>query len=233
MVLGSLIFIILILIYAQVIKINLNISEIIKSKPENRNIGFVLALALMFFIFALFSPQIILSKTVLNYLALKKDSNIVGDTLGGIMNPFIAITGICLTFLAFYIQYIANKQVQNQFEIQKFESQFYEMLRIHREDVNDWKYKSSISERGDMYNGRIVSVEIFKQFIELKKEIEHYNRKAKIHITSYLSIDYKNKVNSLFGMLESDVVIVELIYIILFYGHRHCAKRYKGFVVDC
>ena len=83
----------------------------------------------------------------------------IGDTLGGIMNPFIAIAGVIVTYLAFYMQFKANQYQREQFEVQlskekeqfrqeldlqkeqflktQFENQFYEMLRIHRENVND------------------------------------------------------------------------------------------------
>ena len=39
----------------------------------------------------------------------------IGDTLGGTMSPFIAIAGILVTFVAFYIQVLANKQQREQF----------------------------------------------------------------------------------------------------------------------
>lgn len=39
----------------------------------------------------------------------------IGDTLGGIMNPFIAIVGVMMTFLAFYMQIKANKIQRDQF----------------------------------------------------------------------------------------------------------------------
>jgi len=72
----------------------------------------------------------------------------IGDTIGGIMNPFIAIAGILLTFLAFYIQFKANKaqfqlfrfELNNQNihnEKQEIENRFYEMLRLHKENVNE------------------------------------------------------------------------------------------------
>lgn len=38
----------------------------------------------------------------------------IGDTIGGIMSPFISIIGALLTFAAFWVQYLAN---QKQFEI--------------------------------------------------------------------------------------------------------------------
>ncbi|MAU17159.1 MAG: hypothetical protein CMH46_16650 [Muricauda sp.] len=53
----------------------------------------------------------------------------LGDTIGGIINPIIAISASLLTFLAFYIQYQANKQVQRQFEKQQID------------DLNNFEYK--------------------------------------------------------------------------------------------
>lgn len=40
----------------------------------------------------------------------------IGDTIGGIMNPFIAIGGVIMTFLAFYMQIRANKIQREQFQ---------------------------------------------------------------------------------------------------------------------
>jgi hypothetical protein len=65
------------------------------------------------------------------------DANEFGDYFGGVMNPLIGLTAAFITFLAFYIQFVANKQITNQFKIQQFESQFYEMLRLHKENVNE------------------------------------------------------------------------------------------------
>ena len=62
-----------------------------------------------------------------------------GDLVGGILNPIVAFIGIVAASLAFYVQYKANTQVQKQFRIQQFESQFYEMLRLHKENVNEMK----------------------------------------------------------------------------------------------
>lgn len=48
----------------------------------------------------------------------------IGDTLGGILNPFIALVGILLTFLAFYMQIKAN-QIQKQI--------FFDGLNLEKE----------------------------------------------------------------------------------------------------
>lgn len=79
----------------------------------------------------------------------------IGDTIGGLMNPFIAISASILTFMAFYIQYKANQEVQKQFKIQQFESQFYEMLRLHKENVNEL-------------------------YLKIRKKIEHPDKRVEI-----------------------------------------------------
>ncbi len=65
------------------------------------------------------------------------DANEFGDYFGGIMNPLIGLTAAFITFLAFFIQFLANRQITSQFQIQQFESQFYEMLKLHKENVNE------------------------------------------------------------------------------------------------
>jgi uncharacterized membrane protein len=58
----------------------------------------------------------------------------IGDTIGGIMNPFVGIASIIIMFLAFYMQFKANKIMQFQFEKNQFENQFFEMLKTHKEN---------------------------------------------------------------------------------------------------
>lgn len=46
----------------------------------------------------------------------------LGDITGGFLNPIIAIAAALLTFLAFYVQYQANQQVEKQFDFQREEN---------------------------------------------------------------------------------------------------------------
>jgi len=90
----------------------------------------------------------------------------IGDTIGGIMGPFIAIIASGLTFIAFWAQYKANLKQTEQFNIQaddvkieRFESKFYEMIKIHRDNITE----ISISK------GTIVKRKAFiSMFLELK-----------------------------------------------------------------
>ena len=126
-----------------------------KEKEKNKDkykvkLGFIeIAIIVISFLligFSFFAPNLFVKETSLNFDFSKTGQ--IGDTIGGIMNPFIAIAGVLLTFLAFYIQYKANRlqrdlfrdelnEQSEQFRKTQFENQFYEMLRLHKENVNE------------------------------------------------------------------------------------------------
>lgn len=64
------------------------------------------------------------------------DKGQIGDTIGGIMGPFIAIAAAALTFIAFWVQYKANIQQRNDIAIERFESNLFEMIHIQQEIIN-------------------------------------------------------------------------------------------------
>ena len=60
----------------------------------------------------------------------------IGDTIGGIMGPFIAIAAAGLTFIAFWVQYKANIQQRHDIALERFESNLFEMIHIQQEITN-------------------------------------------------------------------------------------------------
>jgi len=109
-------------------------------------------------IFSIYAP-FILTRQSLDAKLNFTQTGLIGDTIGGIMNPIVAFAGVIITGLAFYMQFKANKlqrelfqkeqkESKEQFQIQldsqeannkfqQFESQFYEMIRLHKENVNE------------------------------------------------------------------------------------------------
>ena len=73
----------------------------------------LLCVAGAFILFSFFAPFIFTYDSLFD-IDFSQDGP-VGDTIGGLMNPFIAIAGVILTFVAFYIQYKANKEQREQF----------------------------------------------------------------------------------------------------------------------
>lgn len=144
---------------------------------------FLISLAIFFCVISLITPFVftqIFDEGEYSFIGKGE----IGDTFGGLMSPFINLSAVIVTGLAFYMQYKANKlqvkifdteikSTRRQFkkeqkiekkstEFQQFESQFYEMLRLHKENVNEIEIKT---HNLDILKGRLV-------FYEMKKELE-------------------------------------------------------------
>lgn len=105
--------------------------------------------ALIFLIASFFAPQ----QLSVYPLELSQASNIA-TSINGLMTPFIAIAAAILTFMAFWVQYTANQEMLKNNSKQQLERQFYELLKIHREMVNEfeWEYLDSEMENPSSYN---------------------------------------------------------------------------------
>jgi hypothetical protein len=110
-------------------------------KRVNKNylITLLIVISVVLIIVSFLSPFYFTGNLIGDPIVFDEKTGQTGDTLGGIMNPFIALAGAVLTFIAFYIQKIANDDIKNQFKIQQFESQFFEMLRLHRANIDEIK----------------------------------------------------------------------------------------------
>src|SRR5687767_14911623 len=85
----------------------------------------LLVLAGLLFVFAPFAPRLFTDPALLKYFDFRTTGQI-GDTFGGLMTPFINLSAVIVTGLAFYMQYRAN-QVQVQIfthQIKQTERQF-------------------------------------------------------------------------------------------------------------
>nr|WP_315423160.1 putative phage abortive infection protein [uncultured Pedobacter sp.] len=70
-------------------------------------------ISIILVVFSFFAPYLLTLQTS-NVNLQFQNTGAIGDTVGGLMNPFIALSSVCVTFLAFYMQYKANKiQVDN------------------------------------------------------------------------------------------------------------------------
>ncbi|HRG88216.1 MAG TPA: putative phage abortive infection protein [Chitinophagales bacterium] len=141
---------------------------------RNIVLGFFIAIFMAILIFFLI-PYLITNKTWgWDY---NQETGVMGDTIGGIAGPIVGFIGIILTFLAFYIQYQANQIQINALEkqkdsadaqekqilLQQFENNFFELLKIHRENVSELRYRKN--------QGRNVMISIVNEFFEIMQEV--------------------------------------------------------------
>lgn len=152
-----------------------------------------------------------------------KELGPMGDLIGGLLNPIIGIAAALLTFLAFYIQYQANLQVQRQFRLQKFESQFYEMIRLYRENVNEFKYQKykNKNESKFTYENRHVLSIIFQEFIDCYRDVSKYSRG--LNYDEILILQYREKLDTIVKKINPNIdlkelAIIDIAYTIVFYG---------------
>jgi len=134
-----------------------------------------------------------------------KNQGQIGDVFGGTLGPFIALIAAFLTFLAFWIQYEANKEQKKQFERQavdtardRFESKFYKMLEMHRDNVS--------------------SIEITKD-ITGRDSFEHMLLELKM---CYLLIKnfYKDNSEDASPFPASDDLLYQIAYLFFFFGFK-------------
>ena len=66
----------------------------------------------------------------------------VASGINGFIGPFVAIVAAFLTYIAFWVQYKANKQQLTIFseqrkdiQVERFQNKFYELLNLHNANV--------------------------------------------------------------------------------------------------
>jgi hypothetical protein len=141
----------------------------------------------------------------------------VGDAIGGITAPFIGLASIIATFLAFFVQFLANKYQRDDIKVERFENKFYEMLRLHRTNVSEMKYRlNDISEE----NRRVFKV-MFDEFEEVYKDVLRFYKG--IEFEDYMNESYRIKLRKIINnnnlkVRLTDLAKIDLAYSIFFYG---------------
>lgn len=141
-----------------------------------------LIIAILFIIGICFLPYLLTSTRV--SLIDFTESGQIGDTIGGIMGPFIAIIASLLTFLAFWVQYKANLQQRRDISIERFENKFFQLLQMQENIINGLYYTPSDGadrNYGTTFHGR----HIFQVLYEQKGWGSEWGIKSKIQINGY------------------------------------------------
>lgn len=164
----------------------------------------VLIVALVLIVFSFFLPGILTMKS--SHFDFTETGQI-GDTIGGVMSPIVGIAGVLLTFIAFYIQFKANQLQKEQFRTElneqklqfkknQFENQFYEMLNIHKENVNSVQVSNTFGTNLSNWNESTINGR--QAFDYLLTELEIAISLSKKHFPDQIINDQINEAYSLF-----------------------------------
>lgn len=120
----------------------------------------------------------------------------IGDTFGGLTGPYIALIASYLTFIAFWVQYRANEQQKSDLSIERFENKFYELIGLHRDNVNEISIGKTTSGR--------------KAFISMFHELKFTYLCVLNYYNNHYPYKDSDKIN--------DAVLYNIAYIIFFFG---------------
>jgi hypothetical protein len=143
----------------------------------------------------------------------------LGSYLSGAIGSIIALLIAVFTFLAFYVQYDANKKIQEQFKVQQFESQFYKMLDIHIKNVEAFRISGfNLTNRKEIeIKGRDIFISLVKEYHYLLEIVYSFYKKplcAKdkdLNWIAWLILFFGTNSNHLAGLRYNDSTHKSLI----------------------
>lgn len=157
-----------------------------------------------------------------------------GDFLGGVVGTVFALAGTLLIFLSFYEQTKQNKR-------ESFESAFFEMMNLHRENVSEMKYTKFDGWEMQTSENRKVFRVIFKEFLDCYREVRRFSNSK--NIEDYILPKYRKYLEKIIQNNNPKIDIIEfalidIAYSIVFYGvgeegeivlRHNFQKRYNNF----
>lgn len=200
------------------------IKSLIKKRFYNKIDFSIIAKVVLFFSFIFVIFFLVASFIAPNYLTFLNLSNKSTDTatiINGLMSPFIAIAAAILTFMAFWVQYNANQNIFKENKKQQEERQFYEMLKIHRDNVDKIEFVHFGSEQETLY-GKTNQPSHF-----WKKEFILIHSKGQTAI-KYLLAEFKCIYNVVAQKGFSPPKQFEIAYDIYFNGLKCSYKKCKA-----
>ncbi|MFN8312092.1 MAG: putative phage abortive infection protein [Cyclobacteriaceae bacterium] len=133
-----------------------------------------------------------------------KELGAVGDSINGVSAPILGLMVVIVTFLAFWVQFEANQELRRDIKIDRFETRFYELLRLHQENVN--------------------SIDIAGKFSGRKAFVRMYNELRFIYgfIEEQCADWNRNELNA--KIKEDNNAFMEVAYTIFFFGLREVSS---------
>lgn len=140
-----------------------------------------------------------------------------GDFVGGVVGTLFALAGTFLIYLTFQEQSKENKRTA-------FEAVFFEMIRLHRDNVSEMKYNkpsSNNAEEVEIYENRQVMRVIFKEFSECYREVCKFsNSEIPTDYITQEHLSFLNKVITDNNLKASAIEMarIDIAYCMVFYG---------------
>ena len=187
-----------------------------------------------------FGVLLILSQ-LLFYDKKPENFGVIGDAVSGILNPIIAIAGALLTFLAFYIQKLANDELKNQFiEQRKKEHEdflfknYKERIMLIIDEINAFNisfHGGSLISGIDLltdaaakkYN--FVGIQAINLYL-----IEYFNLKEKKRIKGKIELSTEDSYHAIFFQISNLITVFYHTHIEI--ENSEMEKSYKAELLE-
>ncbi len=127
-------------------------------------------------------------------------ANNYGGFIGGLVGPIFSLAGFLLLYETIVAQRQSFDSQQKSFEIQQFETKFFELIHIHRDNVSQMVHRVPWDESNYYDKARV--------FIEMKSQFSKLFKAVKLKVDNNRSIEDKNK----------EMSSINIAYLILFFG---------------
>lgn len=176
-----------------------------------------------------------------NYSIQMDKTGQVGDFIGGIVGTIFSLSGFILLLLTLH------NQSQSAY-IEQFENKFFELLRLHRDNVNEIRIRRKELENGEFidfeYEKRRAFKQILEDFIDCRNDIKPLFNKETIE--NIYEAAFLKKISSYFNVSENDKKLksfarINIAYCIVFFGvevegslviKKLTQKRFKTQFID-
>lgn len=157
-----------------------------------------------------------------------------GDFIGGVVGTLFALTGTLLIYLTFQEQSRENKRIA-------FESLFFEMVKLHRDNVSEMRYqKPDRDGNATVYENRQVFRAIYQEFIDCYREVKKFSNSKDPR--DYFNPKYQRHMKSSIcnGKCDKDLIemaLVDIAFFMVFFGlgeegevivRKHFSTRYRA-----
>lgn len=143
-----------------------------EKKKEKEIIDFGKKLSFLYIVLGVIGFFIIILPMI--FYSNKKIDNlgVIGDTVGGLLNPILAVPATLLTFLAFWVQYKSNIETKEQFEKQNEDQLFFRLIDNLQNRIINYKTGSEdtydLTPKSEGYNTLVVILNKLKNGIKFE-----------------------------------------------------------------
>lgn len=138
-----------------------------------------------------------------------------GDFIGGVIGTLFSLAGV-------FLLYLTLKDQRDNFHRERIESNFFDMIKFHRENVNElaYSYYESDDEMHTAYKRKVFKL-IFSQYKEAWVELEHFFKDSSIDSIYDRKYLEKLRANPLLKARQIDLKLlgrIDITYLIVFFG---------------